>query len=144
MLRTFLEGRTSNIGFPTSVTTPNHIILIATSPSTAAFKAKLKMPQNPLLVEHKWPKAITMPAAPAVPLLWPPQAGKEHIPVPKTTQKIFLTKNITEASCDSKTEALNASFKQGHTREVQRTVNQGGGRLFSPSHSPRFVFFFSF
>lgn len=74
------------------------------------------MPQNPLLVEHKWPKAITMPVAPAVPLLWPPQAGKEHIPVPKTTQKIFLTKNITEASCDSKAEALNASFKQGHTR----------------------------
>lgn len=83
-----------------------------------------------------------MPAALVVPLLWPPQAGKEHIPVPKTTQKIFLTKNITEASCDSKAEALNASFKQGHTREVQRTVNQGGGRLFSPSHSPPVFFLF--
>lgn len=28
----------------------------------------------------------------AAPLFWPPRAGKEHIPVPKTTQKILLTK----------------------------------------------------
>lgn len=86
----------------------------------------------------------------AAPLFWPPRAGKEYIPVPKTTQKIFLTKNITEASYDTKAEALNALFKQrqaraqGHTRHVQRTANQGGGRLFSPPHSPSLFFFLFF